>query len=207
MWRVKGKAGFLIAGLLVVFGRSGASAELSASTRGKIVIQPESISQAIADFLRAKGVQDLPQNLSLDLPSLAAAQQAPLSLQVVGADWDYRRHALQFRMRCINRDECGNFLVWLRLPDSTSDHLRQRLNVGPRQDPSAADPVRARTPVLVARGRPALLVLTNNTSRITIPVVCLDEGRLHEQVRVFDRRSRRVSRAEVIGGDLVRANM
>ena len=173
-------------------------------------VPADTITETVMSFLRTKTWgHDLAENPKLEWAEPLVSRQEHFLLQVTGTEWDYRRQVLQVQIRCSDRAACGSFLVRLILPESASKHLRGQpdlASLAMSPHPETATPS-ADGPILAIRGKSATLVLNDGKTRITIPVICMDPGRLHEHIRVLDRQSRRVSRAEVVGAGLVHATL
>ena len=168
------------------------------------------ITKTVADFLNAKaGRYRLPGSAQLEWPNSLVSSQEQFSLQVTATNWDYRGKALQFRMRCSEAAACGSFVVRVILPASVFHDIR--LPGSPTLVPITQDGKPMASPgdgpILVVRGKAATLVLDDASTRIAIPVICLEPGRLHERIKVLDRQSRQVSRVEVIGSALVHGSL
>ena len=60
--------------------------------------------------------------------------------------------------------------------------------------------------MLAEKWKPATLVLDGGSVRISVRVICLQQGVLNQQIRVIEERSRRVFHAEVVGAGRLRAS-
>jgi len=167
------------------------------------------VRDAISEFLRARGWQaGLPETAKLQLPKVSAADGE--SVQVTHLHWDRQRQALEVRLRCSKPRSCAAFLGYVVLPQAATDDSRNallRTISGYSQRGPDTTPAAAAGPPLVAKGKTATLVLVDETMQISMPVICLEPGLLNQEIRVFDRRGRRVFVARVIGDHLLRANL
>jgi hypothetical protein len=111
---------------------------------------------------------------------------------------DSFRHALEVRLRCVQRAACSSFLVYL--------HLSQPVIAEWRPE-SLAERDRVSAEFLTQPGKFATLVLSDRAMRISMPVICLERGIQGQQIRVMDSASHRVFRAEVQSTGLVVAQL
>ena len=168
-----------------------------------------SIHRAISEFLRGHGWdRGLPEGAKLDLPEVSAAPGE--SFEVKDLHWDMQRQAMEVRLRCSKTQSCSGLLVYVFLPENLPEDSRAALvramsaNSQPIPKRGLAD---AAHPPLVAKGNAATLIVEDRTMRISMPVICLEPGLLHQDIRVFDKRSRHVFLAQVIGDHLLRAGL
>lgn len=172
-------------------------------------MREETVRGAIAKLLREQGGgNELPDGAKLQwAETFAATVDHPL-LEATGLAWDERQQDLQVRLRCLSRRSCGSFLVRVILTSAISQQWHDNLSAGPGtgagQPQSASG---ALGQALAEPGKPATLVLDNRSMRISLRVICLQRGSLHQQIRVFDARSRRVFRAEVVGAGRLHATL
>lgn len=173
-----------------------------------VPITEDSVRSAVAGFFARKGWQGgLPKNFAVAFPRLSAAAGKSPQLEVTGANWDLRQDAIDLRLRCSNRS-CGSFLVYLYLPDWLPQAVRSSLLRAIVSSPLPPQPaMNHQPPGLVTKGKPATLILQNSVTQISVPVVCLQAGSIHQTVRVFDRKTRQVFEAEVIGPNLLRGSL
>jgi hypothetical protein len=175
-------------------------------------IRREALRTALVDFLEGRGWQlsETPPAESLQWTGGVANPRETAGLQVDNVDWDAVRQALQFRVHCADRGQCGSFLVWA-IPepaavDGWRDRLRPAQSVRQNQRPvlTAAQAV-GQGPVLAGRGERAILLLEHDQIHISMPVICLEQGVRRQQIRVRDPQSRRIFRAEVVDTGRLRA--
>ena len=167
--------------------------------RAGYVIDREVIRRAVAEFLRAKGLGDgLPASALQPAPEVLALVQDPM-LEAVAVNWDPERRHYQARLRCRQRSECGDFLVYLTAPRGVRGKPE-----GQRQSEAGKSDV---GPMLIAAGQKATLCLESRQIRMEVQVICLQRGRLGQRIRVLDRASHRVYQAEITGPGVVRSNL
>ena len=106
------------------------------------------------------------------------------------------------RLKCSIASVCLPFYVLLHWQDP--DEATSTLPKWQKRDQSRARGERL-TPdeMLVRSGKTATLVLASSNTRITIPVLCLQNGARRQSVRVMNKDSKRVYLAKVIAAGLV----
>jgi hypothetical protein len=169
-------------------------------------ISGEAVRTLTAEFLRRRGIQGESAGSALAWPSgLTTAQENP-ALQIVGEKWG--SGSLQLRLRCVEREACGSFLVRASLPqlDEASGKRTTRSSGGSSADlvPRIAPSLNKSRNLAEAGGR-ATLIMDSGAVHISLPVVCLQRGALHEQIRVRDAGSSRIFSGEVLGLGVLRA--
>jgi len=167
------------------------------------------VRDAISEFLRIRGWdKGLPEGAKLDLPEVTAAEGE--SFQVTQVQWDTQRQAMEVRLGCSKPRPCGAFLGYVLLPQTlpvdSRKGLTRAISAKSERVPRTDAPDVAHPP-LVTKGKTATLILENATMRISVPVTCLEPGLLNQSVRVFDKRSRRILVAQVVGDHLLRASL
>jgi hypothetical protein len=170
-------------------------------------ISEAGVRDAISEFLQKNGSgARLPEITRLYLPEHLAATQESFQLRVTHMEWNAREHAIAVRLRCLNRRSCGSFLARAVLPKSEDwpHRLLQAISSSSTRPPNG--PALAGRP-LIARGKTATLILEEANMRISVPVTCLEPGLLHQRIRVFDRQSRRVFLADIVGDHLLHASL
>ena len=167
------------------------------------------VRAAISEFLRKHGWDSgLPDGVKLDLPEVSAAEGE--SFRVTHAQWDGQRPAIEVRLGCSTPRPCGAFLGHVFLPRTIPEDSRKGLiraiSASTERVPRTVVPDVAHPPLLT-KGKTATLILEDATLRISVPVICLESGLLNQDIRVFDKHSRRVFLAKVIGDHLLRAGL
>jgi len=170
-------------------------------------VAAEAVRAAVGKFLagqgRDHGIGDF------DLPGISplAADAENPALEVTGIEWDGRRQSAQVYVRCQRPELCGHFLVHMELPTAAA-------GPEPRERPARSSPSKeaagADNPdpaVLIKPGQSAMLVIEDGRMRMALPVICLQGGVGNQLIRVFDRQSRRVFRAQVVGKNLLHATL
>jgi hypothetical protein len=163
------------------------------------------VRNAISEFLRKKQNSASLENAAIILPEFLAATEPNYQLEVTRIRTGLFKPEVEAEVRCVSRQSCGAFLVRLTSPNNEASQLNLARTIS-----SPADKEKLpdnRQPRLVAQGKPATLILEDSTTRISLPVICLASGGLNERVRVIDKRSRKIYAAEVVGDQLLRANL
>ncbi|HXY16499.1 MAG TPA: hypothetical protein VEI26_18555 [Terriglobales bacterium] len=161
-------------------------------------ISEAGVRKAISEFLSKSGNDPLPQNARLILPESMAAAEENFQLQVMRIRPGISGRGANARIRCLDHRSCGTFLVRVLLPQGQEWRLNQM---------PAAPATATSGPALVARGKPATLLLENASTRISLPVICLESGLLDQRIKVFDKRSRRTFVALVVGEQMLHAEL
>jgi hypothetical protein len=165
------------------------------------------VRDAISEYLRKRwSSASLPDRAKLSLPEFLSAREPSSGLQVTHMQWDVLRQAVAARLRCSNRESCGSFVAYIILPQPAEWPTNLVRTIAASSAAIPGMPLVGRVP-LVTRGKKATLILQDATMRISLSVICLEPGMLNQRIRVIDRRSRRIFLADVIGNDLLHANL
>lgn len=193
-------------------------------------ISRAAVEKAVARFLPADYGE---KNRGLDAAALlwngeiSGAEDA--AIEATAAHWDVQQKALAVHMRCVEPSLCGSFLVLVRGvkpglvetggPRTSSHHPFYR----PSDHPSSVHPSylrgesqrpsevaeRSRFPrsgrTLAEAGKPAKLLVEGDGFRISMPVICLQRGRMGQTIRALDAAGHHVFWAEVIGAGRLQA--
>ena len=161
-------------------------------------IREAAIREAAASFLRKRGMSgDLAGQPLQWTASLEAVAEDPL-VEVLDAHWDRRQQRLQLRAHCVPQTLCKSFLILLPKPSAEmGEPLQADKKVWTGQE-------REKGPTLTQAGERATMLVQEGEVRISIPVTCLQRGRLGQQIRVLDPVSRHVFRATVLAERLLR---
>jgi hypothetical protein len=177
-------------------------------------ITEERVRAAISQFLRRPrlpatgGRRALPDAARLAWSQALSSTEEHPALQVISLSWDDRRQSIEVRLRCSTRAACASFLVEAILPPPLADEWRRQLGLGGDLNSRAGEPATIGDgPALAEKGKPATLVLDDGSMRISLRVICLQQGVLNQQIRVVEARSRHVFRAEVVGVGLLHASL
>ena len=171
-------------------------------------ISRDAIQEAIAAFLHSDGAA-APQVVAssiLGWPGTVNALTPNPVLAVTSSAWDPRQQTLAFRLHCVERQLCGDFLVEThpaqsKIPERPTTAWAGRHAVAAPRRLASTQPI----PPLVQSGDPAMLVLEEGGIRISLPVICLQRGGLGEQIRARSAVGHRVFRAEVVNRGELRA--
>jgi len=161
-------------------------------------ISEDAIREAASEFLQANGLHgDLAGQGVLWPEGLQAASES-FAVKVTGATWDRPQQRLQLRAQCVPRGLCNSFLIFVNQPAEAFGELvlvhPKGLSTGERET----------GPVVIRAGQCATLLVQEDVIRISIPVTCLQRGRLGQQIRVLDPVRRHVFRATVLAERLLR---
>jgi hypothetical protein len=163
-------------------------------------LETENIARTLAHSKLTHALDFLDSKIMLP-PGFTTAIANP-EFEVTALHSSPEHHRLQASMRCRERSACGSFLV---------EVLNVPIKSVPSPEPGSeriAEPSLSLAvgPVLVHRGRLALLVIEGNGIRITQPVMPLKAARLGEVVRVSDPVTHRVLITQVSGDGLLRTS-
>jgi hypothetical protein len=176
--------------------------------RSGSLVQRTAIRAAIGRFLRAKSDSRDFTDSTLQAPDDIAAQAENPALEVIGFTRDVRGRGFEFRLRCVPRALCSSFVAHLLDPEPGSSGFGSSGLMGAIASwssfPSAAN---ATGPVLAQAGKKAVLLLNGGSMSISLPVTCLERGRLSQKIRVLDVTSRRILQAEVVGAGKLHASL
>ena len=131
---------------------------------------------------------------SFELPGEPVTNQPHPELQVESWRRNPPLAAIEFRLRCAQRRQCGDFLV--RVRPGTAE-LERFEGVGWRRQ--RADHTRSTAVLLARQGRPAKMAWKGDGFKLWVPVMCLQTGGLGDRIRVRDRSGRKVFLAMVTG--------
>jgi hypothetical protein len=156
--------------------------------------------EQIANALLNRGihVKDFEIESLCDVTAIGA--EAPV-LQVVSID-PIDANTTSLRLKCAQNGVCLPFYVLLHWqdPGEANDTLRKWQVRKPAQ---VTGQHLNQEELLVRSGKIATLVLASARSRITIPVVCLQNGARGQNVRVLSKDSKKIYLAEVIAAGVV----
>lgn len=155
------------------------------------------IREAASRFLREKGLSgDLADGV-LQWPEVEASADNA-EVEVAGSRWNRQRGGLELSAHCVPRALCKSFLIFVKPPAEGS------LEWFAASPGLSARPQREKGSELAHAGERATLLVQDGEVRISVPVTCLQRGRLGEQIRVLDPVARRVFRATVVAAKLLR---
>jgi hypothetical protein len=162
---------------------------MGGATPALTVISGVQVTQA----LQAAGVQAEPGDVKF--LSVVEAKETDFRLNVV----EFERltpRTTRVRLQCETTAQCLPFYVVV--------HSEGQLP-GPERRPRAARA--AEEPWLVRTGMTVKLILEGKTLRMTMPVICLQNGRRGETIRVTGSDRKEIFLAEVIESQLVRVKL
>jgi len=110
-----------------------------------------------------------------------------------------RPNAAMVKMRCHDSRQCLPFYVLVHQPQAAA-------KVEPTGDPgSPADATPF--PRMMRSGDPAILILENADYRISLPVVCLQNGTRGQRIRVASKDHRRFFEGEIVESGVLKGNL
>jgi Chaperone for flagella basal body P-ring formation len=164
-------------------------------------VQREAIREAIRRFLGDRSDhRELPER-ALQSPGDITAREENPALEVAGIVRDVRGRGLECRFRCVQRALCPSFVARLLDPEPLSLDRSEVHSSTSSLTSWLPSPVAAKEagPILAEAGKKAMLLLDDGKMSISLQVVCLERGRLLQNIRVLDASSHRVLQAEVVG--------
>ena len=180
------KTKFAAAMLLVVC--VGASL-CTATAKGRVPIG----AGQIADAITAAGVRVTPSQIEL-LSSVFAAKANP-KLKVVGLT-PLDGGLVQARMQCENASICLPFYVLVHWQENSE----AKTAMSSWQNSIVTSPHRlSKVEILVHTGKSAIMVFEGNNMRMSLPVVCLQDGGRGQRVRVMNKDTKKIYVARVSG--------
>jgi len=156
--------------------------------------------ERILSALDASGIHITPDQME-QLSSVTAAEPKSrlkvVSVEVLDGESD------KVRLQCEQPNTCLPFYVLLHWgrPGVGQSTLPGRQNA--RQDGRTTQPTLQPKDILVRSGKAAVLVFEADFLRMTLPVMCLQNGGLGQQVRVLNKETKRTYLARVTGQGVV----
>ncbi len=133
------------------------------------------------------------------LSEITASGSGAPRLQVVSVQ-PQDANTANVRLKCSSTSVCLPFYVLLHWQDP--EEATSSLPKWQKRDPSREERL-APDEMLVRSGKTATLVLASSNTRITMPVLCLQNGARGQSVRVMNKDSKRVYLAKVVAAGLV----
>jgi len=181
-----------IALALMTFLLGGAAVVVRADGNSRTPIGREWILSA----LDSSGIQICPDQME-QLSSVTAAVPNPrlrvMSVDVLDGESD------KVKLQCEHPDRCLPFYVLLHWGQPGDEHY---VSSG-RQDVRPTSPGLSRKDMWVRSGKPAVMVFEGDLIRMTLPVLCLQNGGRGQQVRVLNKETKRTYLARVTGPGVV----
>jgi hypothetical protein len=170
-------------------------------TRFAYRLSSAAIHDAIADFLREKRNVDLP-DFTFSWPKDITTMEANPELEVRSVNQDPSTRRLQFHLRCKKSQACRDFIVCLQTPASVIAHPLDSADLI-RIAHKNTSVAQANAPILVQAGRRMALVMQGDGVQISAQVICLQNGRLGETIRVRQIGCAHVFWVQVMSRDLL----
>lgn len=159
-------------------------------------------AEQVASVLRAAGMDVTTQQISVPAAVVATSRYPVLK---VGAIEAWRDHQIRVRVECSNPAECLPFFI--AVLDSNGQHAFPNsagaLNAF---EVPAASQSRV-VPFVVRPGSAATLLLGGEHIRIQLPVICLQNGRLGQTIRVSSKDRRQTFSAEIVGPAVLKGRL
>jgi hypothetical protein len=156
-------------------------------------------SLRIAQAIRRAGVTVEPDQIQLLFRAQPMAPDAKLEVVHIVK---LRADVMRAEMRCRDRRECMPFYVLLH--DTPAERSEETASNRFATDFAQASAVKIKER-LIRTGDPATLILEDRNMRITLRVICLENGARGERVRVSSTDHKRIYQAEVIDPGLLKS--
>lgn len=181
---------------IAMVGMLAAAIPGGASTIPSSVIQADEVTAAFRD----RKIEITPSQIQFftDVPMLQ-----PSSLDVWTIERAVNGRSLA-KIRCHDRAACIPFYVAVRWANAKQQALALEV-VKPERPPAAQK--RVVEPLVIHAGEPATLLISGDQMQLQMQVQCLDSGRAGSKIRVRNKDTKKIYRAEVIGPNSVRINM
>lgn len=162
--------------------------------------QPTHVTESdVAEGMRGKGVIVRAEQISM-LATIPARAEHPVleALKIEPLSGDTSR----VLMRCVNRNSCIPFYA---VVNGLTPGQKFSAELPAAREASLEKP--ALSPVVMKRGSTATLEIVSSEMLITIPVVCLENGRQGERIRVSSTDRNHTYLGEVTSPGLLRSRM
>ena len=158
-------------------------------------------ADAVTAALAARGLSVAPSQVEF-LASVRSIRPNPAleieHLQAAG------QRSLLVRVRCRETADCLPFFVVVHLSDRQDvEAMLERMPATARLQPAASRPSRPNW--MLRQGETAMFVLENKDLRASAPVICLQNGRQGDSIRVSSLDHKRIMIGEIVGPGLLRA--
>jgi hypothetical protein len=145
----------------------------------------------------AKGIRVVPEQVDFLSPVPTSATDADVRVVSVAR---LAGDTFKVRMRCQN-NECLPFYVLLRGVNFSEEQTRQQF---PRRIVNQVNPKSRR---VVRSGERVTLIVEGKDLRITLPVICLQNGALGQKIRVSSSDHKKIYIAEVTQAGLLKSTL
>lgn len=195
---VKSHAGIVLAVMMsVVIAGGRARASEPMPSRSAYSVGADAVTAALA----ARGLSVAPSQVEF-LASVRSIRPNPAleieHLQAAG------QRSLLVRVRCRETADCLPFFVVVHLSDRQDvEAMLERMPATARLQPAASRPSRPNW--MLRQGETAMFVLENKDLRASAPVICLQNGRQGDSIRVSSLDHKRIMIGEIVGPGLLRA--
>jgi hypothetical protein len=182
---------------LLVFSSPGLACR-GAALAGSVSITPEQVTVA----MNTAGLGVTTRQIALPGNIMASTPNPALK---VGAIETWGGREIRVRIECANPTECIPFFVAVHTPQLPKQPGHSEM---PATEPgllSNSAPVA--NLFLVRTGSAALLLLEGEHIRIRLPVICLEDGRTGQVVRVTSKDGRQTYTAEVVSRNALKGRL
>ncbi len=179
-------------------------------TRRGYPLDRDEIHRMVTSLLRERGISDKFPASALQRPEEITTADPNPALELRAIRWDANSSKLQFRLACVKAGTCPDFFVYLE-PDGALIAKFEKLNwAADRANTSRQvmeNAENADGPMVIKKGSKVRLLMQGDGIEISVPVVCLENGRKGQIIRVREPGNPQVLRAEVVSGDLLRSRL
>jgi hypothetical protein len=176
----------------------GAAAFPALAAPGHYAISAEQVAATVSRM----GMQVSPEQVTL-LTDVVATKVSPVLTVRSIERWSDQR--MMARLECENQEECLPFFVSLRVDQSGASTSLAGMAQGSPLFTSVAG--HSPKDFVLRSGSPATLLLDSERVHITLAVVCLESGAPGQTIRVTNKDSKLVYRAQVIDGHLLKGRL
>jgi hypothetical protein len=153
----------------------------------------EITTEDVASALRKAGLPVSAPQVSLLSDISASSQNPALTVESIG---QWNDGGIRARVACTQRTQCLPFFVSVRGVEKQAEAVKE-----PAQGKAPA------RDVVIRSGATATLLIDSQRVHISVPVVSLESGAVGQTIRVTERESRKIYRAQVIDGTKLRTKL
>lgn len=180
-----------------------ANAELIPA-RQRFIVPPGDVAKTIVTTFAARGVQVVPEQVTLPM-SVVATEEHPL-LEVVGVDdighigaTDLSQRSAGIRLKCRSAGACLPFYAVVSWQEGASQASTLSSNSG-----KTAKTANERSMPLIKRGASLTLLMESDHARIQIAVISLGSAAFGQQIRVTTPDHKHIYTAEALDANTVK---
>jgi hypothetical protein len=170
-------------------------------------ISAQDVLKAVDSYFRSRNAPGVPDPLWLDWSGAESTAEHP-PLEILSGNWNHLSERLELQMRCSDRKACGSFLVALKSTRPIWPTWETIWRSNAPEPYQGTTQMRARRePALAQVGRQAKLILEAPAMQLSLPVICLESGRVGEVIRAREVGGTRIFRAVVESNGRLRADL